>query len=126
VLHCIKSHDQRLLITSLKGIISPLSKTKSDFESFTIPFYSNPLNSSCGCIQTAVTAVVVTKNVCMSRRWKAELVTYRICTEPLPRFMHFLPLKPDRAPVCPESLQHPILISKFCNFQTVHQNRPYE
>jgi hypothetical protein len=48
VLHCFKSHDQRSLITSLKVIISPLSETKSESESFTIPFYSNPLNSARG------------------------------------------------------------------------------
>jgi hypothetical protein len=48
MLHYIKSHDQRSLITSLKVIISPLSQTKSESESFTIPFYSNPLNSTRG------------------------------------------------------------------------------
>jgi hypothetical protein len=32
--------------------------------------------------QMAVTAVVVTKNVRMSRRWKAELVTYGIRIQP--------------------------------------------
>jgi hypothetical protein len=38
-LPCIKSRDQRRLITSLKVIISSLS----EFESFTILFYDNPL-----------------------------------------------------------------------------------
>jgi hypothetical protein len=46
-----------------------------------ILFYVNPLNSACGCIQTAVTAAVVTKNVRMSRRWKDELVAYAICKQ---------------------------------------------
>jgi uncharacterized SAM-binding protein YcdF (DUF218 family) len=32
-----------------------------------------------GCIQTVVTIVVVTKNMCISRCWKAELVIFRIC-----------------------------------------------
>jgi hypothetical protein len=129
MLHCIKSHDQRILITSLKVIISPLSKTKSESESFTILFYSSPLNSTNGCIQMAITAAMVTGNVCMSRCWKAESVAYGIRKQHLPRFTHLLPLKPDHAlvcPVCSESLQHPVLTSKSCNFQTVHWNRPYE
>jgi hypothetical protein len=42
----------------------------------------------------AVTAAVVTENVRMSRCWKAELVTYGIRIQTLPRFMYFLPLKP--------------------------------
>jgi hypothetical protein len=32
--------------------------------------------------------------MCMSRRWKAELVAYRICIQPSPSFM-FLSLKSD-------------------------------
>jgi hypothetical protein len=47
-LHCIKSPNQRSLITSLKVIISLLSETKSESESFTILFYGNPLNSARG------------------------------------------------------------------------------
>jgi hypothetical protein len=128
-LHYIKSLDQRSLITSLKLIILLLSETKSESESFTIPFYGNSLNSACGCIQTAVTAAVVTKNVTMIRRWKAELVTYGICLQPSPRFTYLLPLKPDHSSVCsvcPESVQHLVLTSKSRSFQTVHRNRPYE
>jgi hypothetical protein len=63
-----------------------------------------------------VTAAVVTKNVHMSRRWKAELVAYGIRIQPSPRFMYLLPLKPDHSsvcPVCPEGLQHPVLTSKI-------------
>jgi hypothetical protein len=45
---------------------------------FMILFYGNPLNSARGCSQMVVTTVVVTKNVCMSRCWKAELVAYGI------------------------------------------------
>jgi hypothetical protein len=60
----------------LKVVILPLSETKS--ESFTILFYDNPLNSTHSCIQMAVTAVVVTENVCMNMRWKDELVGYGI------------------------------------------------
>jgi hypothetical protein len=44
-----------------------------------ILFYGNPLNSARGYIQMAVTAVVVTENVRMSRQWKTELVVYGIC-----------------------------------------------
>jgi hypothetical protein len=43
----------------------------------------------------AVTIAVVTENVHMSRRWKSELVAYGIRIQPSPRFMYFLPLKPD-------------------------------
>jgi hypothetical protein len=74
----------------------------------------------------AVTAAVVTENVSMSRHQKAELVVYGICKQPLPCFMHLLPLKPDRSPVCPEIFQHLILTSKSSNFQTMHRNRAYE
>jgi hypothetical protein len=67
-----------------------------------ISLYGNPLNSACGCIQMAVTSVVVTKKVHMSRRWKAELVGYRIHKQPLASFAHLLPLKPDRSLICSE------------------------
>jgi hypothetical protein len=117
------------LNNKLKIIISSLLETKSESESFTIPFHGNPLNSRRGCIQMAVTAAVDTENEHMSRRWKAELVPYGICKQPLPSFMHLLPLNPDRlpvCPVCPESFQHLVLTSKSHSYQTVHQNRPYE
>jgi hypothetical protein len=119
----------RKLNNKLKVIISPLSETKSESESFTVPFYGNPLNSACGCIQTVVTAAVVTKNVSMTRRWKAESVAYRNCKQTSPCFAHLLPLKPDHSPVCLvclESFQHLILIWKSHIYQTVHRNRPYE
>jgi hypothetical protein len=106
---CIaSSHLNKKLNNKLKVVISPLSETKS--ESFTILFYGNPLNSAHGCIKTAVTAAVVTGNVHVSRRWKAESVAYVICKQPSPKFMHLLPLNPDRSPVCtvcPESFSAP-------------------
>jgi hypothetical protein len=71
------NHLNKKLNNKLKVVISPLSKTES--ESFTILFYGNPLNSARGCIKTSVTAVVVIKNVCVSRRWKAKSVAYEIC-----------------------------------------------
>jgi hypothetical protein len=77
----------------------------------------------------AVTAAVVTKNVHTTRRWKAELVAYGIHIQPSPSFMYLLPLKPDHlsvCPVCPESLQHPVLTSKSRNYQNVHRNRSGE
>jgi hypothetical protein len=75
---CIASnHLNKKLNNKLKAVISPLSETES--ESFTIPFYGNPLNSARDCIKTAVTAAVVTKNMRVSRRWKAKSVAYRIC-----------------------------------------------
>jgi hypothetical protein len=64
--------ESKKLNNKLKVIISSLSETKSESESFKIPFYGNPLNSTCGCIKTAITAVVVTENVRMSRRCKDE------------------------------------------------------
>jgi hypothetical protein len=114
-------------LNKLKVVISPLSETKS--ESFMIPFYGNPLNSACGRIKTAVTTPVVTEKGCVSRHWKAESVSYGICKQPSPKFMHLQPLKPDRSPVCtvyPECFQYLILTSKSHSYQTVHWNRPYE
>jgi hypothetical protein len=76
-----------------------------------------------------VTAAVVTENVHVSRRWKAESVAYEICKQPSPKFVHLLLLKPDHSPVCtvcPESFQHLVLISKSHSYQTVHRNRSYE
>jgi hypothetical protein len=90
------------LNNKLKVVISPLSETESEL--ITVPFYGNPLNSARGCIKTAVTTAVVTKNVRVSRRWKAESVTHGICKQLLPRFVHLLPLKPDHLSVrtvCP-------------------------
>jgi hypothetical protein len=110
-------------------VISPLSEIKPESESLTIPFYGDPLNSACGCVKIDVTAVVVTENVRVSRRWKAESVAYGICKQLSSRFVHLRPLKPDRSPVCtvyPESFQHLILTSKSHNYQTVHRNTPYE
>jgi hypothetical protein len=67
------------LNNKLKIEISPLSKIMPEPESFMILFYGDPLNSARGCVKTAVTAAVVTENVRVSRRWKAESVTYGIC-----------------------------------------------
>jgi hypothetical protein len=109
------------LNNKLKAVISPLPKIES--ESFTIRFYGNPLNSHVTVLKIVVTAAVVTKNVHMSRHWKAESVAYGICKQLSPKFMHILPLKPDHSlvcPVCPESFQHLILISKSHSYQTVH------
>jgi hypothetical protein len=36
----------------------------------------------------------------MSRYWKAESGAYGIRNQPSPKFLHLLPLKPDRSPVC--------------------------
>jgi hypothetical protein len=76
-----------------------------------------------------VTVVVVTENVRMSRCWKYELVSYGINKQPLPRITHLRPLKPYRSPVCPvcpESVQHIVLTSKSCSYQTMHWNGMYE
>jgi hypothetical protein len=117
------------LNNKLKVGISPLSKMKPESESFTIPFYGDSLNSARGCVKTAVTAAVVTENVRVNRRWKAESVAYGICKQLSSSFVHLRPLKPDRSPVCtvcPESFQHLVLTSKFHNYRTVQRNRPHE
>jgi hypothetical protein len=127
---CIaSSHWTKKLNNKLKVAISPVSKIKPESESFTIPFYGDPLNSASGCVKTAVTAAVVTENVRMSRRWKAESVAYGICKQLSSSFVHLRLLKPDRSPVCtvcPEGFQHLVLTSKSHNYQTVHRNTPYE
>jgi hypothetical protein len=70
----------------------------------------------------AVTAAAVTKNVCMSRHWKFELVAYGIRIQPSPWFMYLLPLKPDHSSLCQSAqkvfrtlslLKNPITI-KLC------------
>jgi hypothetical protein len=70
--HMIKKFNNKL-----KVVISLLSQTES--ESVTVPFYGDPLNSTRGCIQMGVTTAVVTENVHMSSRWKAESLAYEIC-----------------------------------------------
>jgi hypothetical protein len=113
------------LNNKLEVAISPLSEIKPESESFTIPFYGDLLNSARGCVKTVVTAVVVTKNVCVSRCWKAESVTYGICKQLSSGFVHLRLLKPDCSPVCtvcPESFQHLILTSKYPSYQTVQRN----
>jgi hypothetical protein len=123
-LHQVTSSKK--LNNKLKVVISLLSKTKSESESFMIRFYGNPLNSARGCIQTVVTAAVVTEIMRMSKRRKGELVVNRICKQPLPCLAYLLSLRPDClpvCPVCPESFQHPALTSKSHSYQTVHYNR---
>jgi hypothetical protein len=63
----------------------------------------------------AVTIVVVTKNVCMSRHWKAGIQAYRIHDQTLARFMLLDAHEPDHSPICPicaENVQHLSLTSK--------------
>jgi hypothetical protein len=66
--------------------------TKSKSELLMVPFYGTPLNSARGCFQMAVTIVVVTKNMCMSRRWKVDQLAYEIRKQPSPRSTHLMPL----------------------------------
>jgi hypothetical protein len=128
---CIASshRNKKKLNNKLNVVISPLSEIKPEPESFTILFYDDPLNSACDCVKIVVTAAVVTENVCVSRRWKAESVAYGSCKQLSSSFVHLRPLRPDRSPVCtvcPESFQHPVLTSKSYSYQTVHRKRPYE
>jgi hypothetical protein len=76
------------LNNKLKVPISPLPEIKPESESFTIPFYGDPLNSARGCVKIAVTAAVVTENVRVRRRWKTESVAYGICKQLLSSFVH--------------------------------------
>jgi hypothetical protein len=41
----------------------------------------------------AITVAVITKNVCMSKRWQADQVAYGIHNHPSPSFTHREPLK---------------------------------
>jgi hypothetical protein len=50
----------------------------------------NPLTPHISCIQTAVTIVVVTGNMCTSKHWKAEKVTYGIHVQTPARFTHLM------------------------------------
>jgi hypothetical protein len=68
-----------MLNNKLKVVISPLSEIKPEPKSIMVPFYGDPLNSARACVKIAVTAVVVTEKVCVSRRWKVESVAYGIC-----------------------------------------------
>jgi hypothetical protein len=98
-------------------------------ESFTILFYGNPLTPHIDCIQMAITVAVVTKNMCISRCWKAELVAYGSRKQPSSRIMLSVPLKPDHSSVCPvrlDGVQHLVLTPKSLSYQTVYWNRPYE
>jgi hypothetical protein len=66
--------------------------------------------------------------MCMSRRRKDDLVTYRNHFQTPESFALLEALKPDKSPVCPvcpESVQHRNLTSKVCTYQTVCQNRLY-
>jgi hypothetical protein len=88
-MHIIKLTNPSSKTSTLKIIISPLSETKS--ESFTILFYGNLLTPHMGYIQMAVTVAVVTQNMCMSRRWKYELVAYVSHKQPSPSFTLLCP-----------------------------------
>jgi hypothetical protein len=43
----------------------------------------------------AVTVAAVIKNVCLSRRWKAELVIFRFCIQTPASLTHLVAEKPD-------------------------------
>jgi hypothetical protein len=54
-----------------------------------------------------VTIAAVIKNVCFSRRRKADLVSFRSCIETLGCLTHLVAQKPNQAPVyqaCAESI----------------------
>jgi hypothetical protein len=75
-----------------------------------------------GCVQMALTVAAVAKNVCMSRRWKADHVGFRTHVQTLACFVPLVALKADWSPVCPvcpEYDQHCYLNSKVCSDQCV-------
>jgi hypothetical protein len=52
-------------------------------------FISNPLTPRECCTWTSITIVVVTEIMCLSRRWWAGQVSYRICNPASSRFTRF-------------------------------------
>jgi hypothetical protein len=70
----------------------------------------------------AVTIAAVIKSVCLSRRQKAEHVTYRTPVQTPACFALLIAPKPNQAPicsVCPEPDQHRNLTSKIRSHQTM-------
>jgi hypothetical protein len=70
----------------------------------------------------AVTVAAVIKIMGLSRRRKADHVTYSNCVQTPACFALHVAQKPDQAPICPvclESVQHYSLTSKVRNDQTV-------
>jgi hypothetical protein len=78
-------------MATLKIVILADSETKSKSELLTVLFYGNMWNFTRGCVQMVVTIDVVTENMCMNRRWKADQVSYGIRKQPSPRFTRLRP-----------------------------------
>jgi hypothetical protein len=70
--HIIKLPNPISKMAILKIIIITDSETNSRSEPLMVLFYGNLLNSAHGHIQMVVTIDVVTENVCMCMRWRAE------------------------------------------------------
>jgi hypothetical protein len=88
-LHYIKSPNQPSLITSLKShnltVVRNHAKRSNPFD---IPIFQQTTNSACGYTKMARTVVVGIRNMCMSRRWKAEQVIFRSCIQTPVRFIN--------------------------------------
>jgi hypothetical protein len=85
--HTIKLPNPINKLTILKIITLVVSELESKFQSHRrIGFPAICETPHVGCFQMAVTIVVATKNVCMSRRWKAGQVVYGIRNQPSSRF----------------------------------------
>jgi hypothetical protein len=52
---------------------------------------------------TTITIAAVIKNVCLSRRWKAEFIIYRTGIQTPASFTHLVAQKPDQALVYPKT-----------------------
>jgi hypothetical protein len=100
-LHCIKSPNQRSLITSLKVEIFTAVRNQAKVQLLTILIYDDLLTSARRLYSNGHNIVGVTQNVCMSMRWKTEQMFYGSCKQPSPRFRHLMPLKPDHSPLRP-------------------------
>jgi hypothetical protein len=85
--HIIKIPNPINKFTILKIIILVVSEIESMFRSHRrIRFFAIHETPHVGCFQMAVTIAVVTENMCMSRRWKAGQMAYKIRNQPSPRF----------------------------------------
>jgi hypothetical protein len=113
----IKSPNQINLIIKFKSHNLHCPNPWQVFKPFVKPILSNPPNCACCCVQMAVTIAEIIENVCLSRRQKAEHVTYKNRVQTLASYALPVAQKPDQAPSCPESVQHCNPTSKVSNDQ---------
>jgi hypothetical protein len=84
--------------------------------------FSNSLTPHGCCLWTVITIVVVTEIMCLSRRWRARQVSYRIRNQVSSRSTRFGPLKAGisfQSPSCPKQFS-----TLFCLQKSV-ATKPY-